>query len=236
MELFNIMKRTSVNESKKCSILLRHCWESPYRWGSNLLPIVILFALTLSGCTEEDDLENQKEDTFNGTLTAKVENGASYEAQISTVWALYDATTNSAGELNGRMLVASDYTNGGFTINLPEIPAQFLMNIATFFSSVLNISSELEIDDPDARLLFAEFFGITSDNNYVDSFKYTNTGSKRTTCHFVFVNSDVTVKGGSNINVTLHRGWNRIYWTSSDNKVVSNAPSGMKWYLNKDVK
>ena len=191
--------------------------------------------MTFTACPADDELGNSKQDSFNGKLTAKVENGASYEAQISKVWALYDAEVNSAGELRGRMLSTGDYVNGGFAIDLPDVSASFLMNIQTFFTSGLSIDAELDYSDPDTRLLDADFFGISSDDKYVDYFVYTTGGTKRTICLFVFAESDVTVKGGS-VNVKLHRGWNRIYWTPSDKKVSSSAPGGMKWYLNSNIK
>ena len=206
------------------------------KWRNGIAKAICSAVLmTFIACDKEDELGNEKQDSFNGTLMAKVENGVSYEAQISKVWALYDAKVNSSGELSGRMLNTGDFTQGGFTIELPDLPASFLMNIQTFFASELNIDAELEYSDPDTRLLDANFFGISSDDKYVDYFVYTNGGTKRTICLFVFAESDATVKGGS-VNVRLQRGWNRIYWTQSDKKVSSSAPDGMKWYLNSKIK
>ena len=96
------------------------------------------------------------------------------------------------------------------------------------------MSGELEFSNPDARMHYADFLGLDGNNNYVDYFTYTNTGSKRTTCVFVYADSEVTVKGGTNIGVMIEQGWNRIYWSSE--RVVTKAPGGMKWYLHSDVK
>ena len=207
------------------------------RYGSapGMAPILLLFVLGLCGCIKEVDGDNANADSFNGKITAKVENGASYDSKISTVWALYDAEVSNAGELIGRMLTTGNYANGEFSIDLPEIPASFLMNIQTFFTSGLKISDELEYSEPDARLLDVDFFGITHDNNYVDYFVYASTGSNRTICLFVFSDSDVSVNGSTNINVVLRQGWNRIYWTPSAGKVASNAPGDLKWYLYKEI-
>ena len=195
--------------------------------------VLLMVALILGGCSkDDDDLNGGKNDSFNGTVNAKVENGASYESQISTVWALYDAEINSAGELRGRILSSGDYTNGGFTITLPDIPSSFLVNVQTFFESGMKINGDLEYSEPDAQILDADFFAISADNEYLDYFVYTNAAAKRTTCLFIFADSNVTVKGGKDINVSLRKGWNRIFWTPADNKVVSTAPSGMKWYPN----
>jgi len=198
---------------------------------------ILMFALVLSGCTKDEDLDNVKPDSFNGTVTAKVENGSSYNSQISIVWALFDATVTSAGQLNGRMVGNGSYANGGFTINMEAIPSTFLMNIRTFFSSSegLGISEELDYSYADARMLDVDFFGITNEETYLDYFIYTKTGSKPVTCLFVYVDSDVNVKG-KNVNVVFQKGWNRIYWTPADKKVTSKAPSGMKWYLSIDAK
>ena len=205
------------------------------KWRNVIATAVCSAVLMTFAACDKDDMDNGKQDSFNGKLTAKVENGASYEAQISKVWALYDAKVNSAGELSGRMLSTGDFVKGGFTIDLPDVPASFLMNIQTFFASGLSIDAELEYSDPDVRLLDADFFGISDDGKYVDYFVYTNGGTKRTTCLFVFAESDATVEGGS-VNVKLQRGWNRIYWTPSDKKVSSSTPGGMKWYLNSNIK
>ena len=116
------------------------------------------------------------------------------------------------------------------------IPEARLMDVRQFFTTVLNIGGSLEISNPDAKLLDADFFAITADGNYVDYFIYTKTGSKPVTCLFVYADSETTVTGGKNVSVALQRGWNRIYCTFADKKATSTAPGGMKWYLNKDVK
>ena len=230
MESINYMQRAGANE-----VITKSQRPSLIRGIEAVMAVIMLlaFLFILHGCKEDDDMDNQKPDSFNGTITAKVENGASYDNQISAVWALFDSST-STGQLTGRSLASGEYSNGGFTFNMPEIPAQFLMNVQTFFAAVLNVSGELEISNPDARMHYADFWGIDDSNNYVDYFTYTNTGSKRTTCLFVYADSDVTVKGGTNINVMIVQGWNRIYRSSE--KVVSKAPGGMKWYLRSVVK
>ena len=200
------------------------------------LSTLLLLILLLSGCTKEDNFDNPKADSFNGTITAKVENGASYNSEISTVYALYEATVNSVtGQLTGQTAGNGDYANGGFTISMSNVKDEYLKSIQWFFSSYLEISGELEYSNPDTRLLDVDFYAITGGGNYIDYFIYTKTGSKRTTCLFVYADSDVTVKGGKNVSVALAQGWNRIYCTPADKKVVSNAPSGMKWYLNNDA-
>jgi len=213
--------------------------NSKQRTGANrkrILSTILTLALIAGGCTKDDDMGAPKADTFDGTITAKVENGASYNSEIGTVHGLYNATVNSVtGQLTGQMLGNGAYDNGGFTVNLSVIPTSNLMNIETFFSTVLGISGTLEFSDPDARLLDADFYAISKDNIFLDYFIYARTGSKRTTCLFVFADSDVTVTGGKNVNVALRAGWNRIYCTPADKKVTSKAPSGMKWYLNSDV-
>jgi len=193
-----------------------------------MVPIVLLL---LNGC-EKDELDNVKADSFNGTIKAQVENGESYNSQISKVWALFDAKLNG-NQLTGRMVNDSPFTDGGFNLNLPELPEQYLMNIQTFFAELVKESDKLEISNPEARLLDVDFFGISGSDNYVDYFVYANSGSKRSTCLFVYVDSDATVKGGNNVAIKLKKGWNRLY-VSSD-KITSNAPKDMKWYLRRDV-
>ena len=219
MELFKNMKRISANRKRFFSI-------------------IFFFALILNGCSKDDDkMSNPIADSFSGTITANIENGASYNSEISKVFALYEATVNSVtGKLTGKTLGNVEYINGGFTINISEIPASSLINIQTFFSTTLGINGALELSNPDARVLDADFYAISSDGKYVDYFIYTKTGSKPTTCLFVYADSEVTVTSGKNVSMALRKGWNRIYCTPADKKVTSIAPSGMKWFLNKDVK
>jgi|GEM_PF-2548738 len=193
----------------------------------------LLLALFLAGCTK-DDMDNLKADAFDGKITAKVENGASYNSQISTVWALLNAAISN-GQLTGVMAAQCNYANGGFTIDLPAVPAQYLMDIQSFFTTVLGAGGDAEYSNPGARLIDIDFFGISSSNDLVDFFIYAGTGAKRTVCLFVFADSDVTVKGGKNVAVMLRQGWNRIYVTPSENRVFTNAPKGMKWYINSEA-
>jgi hypothetical protein len=196
---------------------------------------ILMFAFAFSGCEKDDNSSSANADWFNGKLTAKIENGEDYDSQISKVWALWDAGVNSSGDLIGRILTECEFEEGKFSIDLPEIPDQFLMNIETFFSSNLEIDVDLNINNSEARLLDIDFFGISSANKYVDYFIYTTSGAKKTVCLFVYVDSNVTVKGGKNVNIKLKEGWNRIYWTPADGKVTSSPPSGLKWYLYNDI-
>ena len=196
--------------------------------------MLLLLAFVFTGCDELFEDTTLKADSFNGKLTVKVENGAAYNSQISKVWVLFEADVTDLGQLTGRIATECKYADGGFTVDLPAISAQFLMNIQTFFTTVLNVSGELDYSEPDARLMDVDFFAISSDNNFVDFFLYAGTGAKSSIGYFVYVDSDVTVKGGTNIAVMLKKGWNRIYVSSE--KVVSNPPAGMKWYLYSDVK
>ena len=230
MESINKMKRTDANGKGKFSGTNGKRQFSTFNFQLSIL----LLALLVSGCKKEDSMDNPKADSFNGTVTAVVENGAAYNSEIGTVYALYEATINSVtGQLTGQTLGNGQFTNGGFTVSMSNIRSESLKDIQTFFSSLLEISAALEYSNPDARLLDADFYAITSGGNYLDYFIYTTTGSKRTVCLFVYVDSDATVKG-KNVSVALLQGWNRIYWTPADKKVVSKAPGGMKWYFNNE--
>ena len=246
MELVNDMMRTSATRkvnSQSSSANARSLFLLPFgkRHDGKLgtvktmqFFILLLLALVISGCTKEDDMSNLKADSFSGTVTAKIENGSSYDSQIKKVWALLESKISN-GNLTGLMVKEGEYSNGGFTVSLIDIPDQHLMSVQTFFSSVLNVyGGELDYSDPNARMVNVDFWGMDSNNSYLDYFTYTNTASKRTTCVFVFSDRDVTIKGGKNVGVMLQRGWNRIYWSTE--KVISKAPNDMKWYLHGDVK
>jgi len=197
--------------------------------------VFLFFALVLSGCSKSEGGGSGKADSFDGKITAKVVNGEDYDSDISKIWALFDASIDKSGELRGRMVAQGEYEDGGFTIELPDVPASYLKNLESFFANDLEIGDELDLSDSDIRILNVDLYGISSKDKYVDYFVYTNNASKPVVCLFVYADGKVTVKGGKNINVTLAEGWNRIYWTPSDNKVSSSAPKGMKWYVNGDL-
>jgi len=203
--------------------------------------ILLIILFLCYGCQKEskgdddDDKDEITADSFNGNINAKVENGSSYNSTVSKVWALFNAEVNNEGELRGRMITEGNYANGKFTIDLPTISDQFLMNIQTYFTSSLGINTNLEFSKPETRILDVDFFGISSNDKYIDHFIFTNSTSKKTICLFVFVDSNVNIEGGSNVNVKLRKGWNRMYWTPAQNKVTSIVPKNMKWYLNNDL-
>lgn len=225
MERKNTLKHTTVNKNGRdvvrnvstFSILL-----SPFS-------ILLLFAFFFTRC-EKDGGGSSKADWFDGKISAKIENGE--DSDISKVWALFDAKVNSSGDLTGRMIGDGEFEDGRLEIDLPDVPDIYLINIETFFSSGLELDYELEFSNPDSRVLNVDFYGLSSSGKYVDYFVFTN---KKAVCLFVYVDSDVTVKGNKNVTVKFKEGWNRIYWTPASDKVTSTAPSGMKWYLNKDL-
>ena len=102
MGLRKNMKHTGANGRRKTlySIGRTRRFTSPFA--------ILLFALIICSCTKVG-MGNVKADSYDGTIIAKVKNGTSYNAQISKVWALYDATINSTGQLNEQSLASGNY-------------------------------------------------------------------------------------------------------------------------------
>jgi hypothetical protein len=209
------------------------------RFKNNLKNVAAMAAcfaavcMMFAGC-EKDDMDNVKADWFDGKITAKLEKGDSYNSEISTVYALVNATVSGSGQLNGISMGQGAYANGGFTLTLPEtMNNAHLMGIQTYFSHLIEESGAVEYSAPEARVNEIKLFAI-SGSEYLDAVTYVKPASNRTTCLFLYADCDVNVTAGKNVNVVLRQGWNRMYMSSG--KLTSKAPSGMKWYLNKDVK
>ena len=83
------------------------------------------FALVILGGCSKDDTDNVKADSFNGTVTAKVENSASYNSQISTVCAFYDTEISSSGQLTGRTLTNGEYAKADLLSPCPKYRPRF---------------------------------------------------------------------------------------------------------------
>jgi pectin methylesterase-like acyl-CoA thioesterase len=91
----------------------------------------------------------------------------------------------------------------------------------------------LKISNSGAGIIDIDFIAFYydeyEDEYYVAGwFFYATSLQQETVCMFVYVDSDVTVTGGSNISVSLGRGWNRMYKVG--NKLTTKAPDGLKWY------
>jgi len=192
---------------------------------SILMAITAVAMMLSSGCKKDDPVgkSNIKTDSFDGKLTAQVESGGA-----SKVMAIIGPEIRDY-KLYGVKYAECSYSNGGFSISLPGIPAVDLMSVGDLFKNVLKVSgSTLTYSAPEAQVTDIDFLGFDA-NDFLKGYFLYKSVDGLTICFFVYTDRDVTVTGGTNIAVSLKKGWNRLYQTTE--KLATKAPSEMKWYF-----
>ena len=203
---------------------------------SILVAILSVVTIIFSSCSKDDDNKTQSlvSGSFNGTVTASVDGGAGLT--VNVVMPVNNPRFNSSGLfVSNSFGVGGAFSNGNFSINLPTSGlSPHLTDITEFFDYYMSAGDKgkLKISDPGAQIMDIDFIGFFYDEDedevYVSGlFTYTSS-DKKTTCQFVYVDSDVTVTGSSNISVSLKKGWNRMYVSD---KITTKAPDGLKWYF-----
>jgi len=189
---------------------------------SMLMAITIVAMMIPSGCTG-DEIGKLESDWFDGKVTAKVES-----ANVTTVRAVIDPQIVE-GVLKGAGTDPVNYTGGGFTIQLPQISAEYLKKVSDFIEDFLSGAATLEYSASGAKVTDIEFLGFekVGSANYLRGFYTYASADGSTTCIFVFADRDVDVTGGKNVKVSLKQGWNRLYISST--MMTTKAPSGLKW-------
>ena len=188
--------------------------------------ILIIAAIALAataGCKKDDD-GDYGVNTFNRTITGQVVNG---DPAIKKVEA----------SIIGETIATGSYSNGGFTITLPErLNSSVCDKItestfegATFSDKNAMIAKIMTFDCYDGTGKFAGDLWYQTDETMESDF-----------ASFVYTDRNVTVNGKHLYysteynNLILKKGWNIVYskQTAQGKSVESNQEiSGLKWYL-----
>jgi hypothetical protein len=173
-----------------------------------------------------DDPNGENPDSFDGSkIQAKVESGNDYNAQIDSVKLII-----IRGDIRYE-IASAKYANGGFTLNLPAtVSDQYLQ------TSLFSKAMDMTVSDDNAQ---ANFFTISAykDGKVVGSFsQFCDFDGYRTTTEFIYVDRNVTLTSASNLNISLKKGWNKMYLKeeSESGKDIAYTiiePSGLKWYF-----
>jgi hypothetical protein len=162
-------------------------------------------------------------------ITATVENGSSYDIdQVKGFFGSYE-------------VVSGNYTNGGFTLNLPEtVDAQYLHPMSDEEYLAPLEGPGMRISDANAQIAILQIDGYKS-NVRVGNLMYIREPelSSETEGEFVYSDRDVTLtgsftnRGGYEIImiVSLKRGWNIRYYvqTPTETTYSTSDPGGLKW-------
>jgi len=223
-----------------------------------LLPLFCGLLLT-TACTEQYENDNgidngyyngddngNGDTPFNRTITAVVENGNNYNDIISTV-------AITLWDYDGRphTIATGTWSNGGFTITLPET-----LNTALLYPIFYDTPQDLNISDPSARWRDVWVRAYDEQQRNRGQFSYwSGDDDAYSGLYLFYVDRDVTITGtqpyfndsdygeptigGYEVwNVQLRAGWNRIYVTRKIEErifYISIEPiSGLRWHFNYD--
>jgi hypothetical protein len=213
-----------------------------------MMAFVSLFTLAVFCSCSKDEDENDYNSTIpNNTITAVVENGASYNSKIDLVEAIvYPYPESDYGQA---VLTNASYTDGGFTLILPASPgAQYLR--------VFNeIPENIRVNNPNVKIGGTRLEAYKSDS-YAGYFSH-ETGNWRGSV--IYVDGNLSISGAYTETETdnegmeneethtrtekynnchLTKGWNMMYIkrtekanNSYEEEYTTQTPAGMKWYF-----
>ena len=145
-------------------------------------------------------------------------------------------------EIDEDEIASCKYTNGKFTLELPEtVAAKYLYYLREDMPEGINLS------DMDAKIadIYIEAYDDKDDN--VGCFEYKKeTSNSLAVTFYMYVDRDVRITGSFtetedgvnyifNANANLKKGWNFLYQIMSGNEsngtieMTTTEPSGMKW-------
>ncbi|MDR2026337.1 MAG: hypothetical protein LBQ01_02105 [Prevotellaceae bacterium] len=169
---------------------------------------------------------------IGNTLTVAVENGGRYNSLIDAVKL----------EIDDVALTSADYTNGGFTITLPESLNNW------YLESFGYIPSGITVSDSRVKVGYAYLEAYKSNSNVGLFYR----GTEEWEGELMYVDGDLSITGAytdteeysgvtymatEKYNMHLKKGWNIIYGkvTESGNSytvdITTTVPSGAKWYF-----
>ena len=204
----------------------------------SILTATVAVAMMFFGGCAKDNTPSLVSGGFNGRVTADVEAEDWNLSIIQQVvpWNEPGIQCNSAGSdcylLGEQMGDPVSFNNDRFTINLPDPPSSNanMYDIKHVFENILNVSGTLKYSDPNVLVTDIDFLAHTG-SSFVGYFLHM-TSDKKTTCFYVYAESDVTVTGGSNVSVSLKEGWNRMYHTEGESgKYTTKTVNDLKWFF-----
>ena len=195
--------------------------------------IISCLAVTtmISSCDEKEKEEefDLVSDWFDGKITATMEN--------VSAWSVSKIVARTRGKQNYIDVVSGNYSNGGFTLNLPStLPDECLENTSLDFIN-------FNFSDYEAKIQQIEFSYYENSNNndfwLGTVWHYTKVNDTETSVLYWYADRDVTITGKDNtskVSISFKKGWNRLYVTDNHTDgifIYSTKPvDGCKWYFN----
>jgi hypothetical protein len=209
---------------------------------------MMLLPLSFISCDKDD---KDTDDSVIKTITASVEDGNDYS--IDVVKAFVGDGETIDYETDG--VASSDYKNGGFTLNLPEIIAnQYLKPWIEDEDDKEEIPDGIKISDVNAKVCYLSIVAYRSGIE-VGEFYYEFLSEDETVeieSSFIYVDRDFSIKGSYSeedegeifkysYDVSLKKGWNILYFKSTASEktktytyeVTAKVQGGLKWHFYK---
>jgi hypothetical protein len=193
----------------------------------NVVFLCLCAGFVFVGCDKDDD-DPETSTVAGNKITATV--SAQGVAKVKALIYDYD------GGGIGTAIAECDYSNGGFTLALPEtVDAKNLGTINDMFPS------EISVSDKNAKLGSLETIGYSADGAEAGTFWYE---SKTCDAYYIYTDRNVTIKGSFTdeydddkyvCNVSFVKGWNIVYEIESKKDDVytytstSSNPGGLSW-------
>ncbi|GHT48709.1 hypothetical protein AGMMS49982_00540 [Bacteroidia bacterium] len=201
--------------------------------------VFLLAAMAVSagfvGCNKEDD---------DVVIQSSVVSGGTIRETIPVGSTEIDSVTF---EVKGEVLAKGTYVDGVLTITLPAtLDSKYFPSDANFGEGVTVSDPNVKVYGDDEFPIYAYKYGIK-----VGKFDYGDeTGTIIDDAGLYYADRDVTITGTStrtddgwtyitNFNVSLKKGWNKMFFTGSENEttktrtdnVTTTEPSGLKWFF-----
>jgi hypothetical protein len=186
---------------------------------------------------EEEEIPTSTSAIPDNILTVRVENGDSYNDEVDTVKLVYSTNKDEDEYVE---LARATYSNGGFTLQLPEtVSDAYLWSLKEWADD-----EGLKVSNPNVKTVDFDDTHINAYKlgEYAGTFVYLNApaDSYSDSGGLMYVTDDViitgSIKDGSfeeKYSLNLKKGWNFVYGIESGNNtdvITTAAPSGMKWY------
>jgi hypothetical protein len=214
-----------------------------------MMALVCLFTVVaISSCKKDDDDDG----SIGNTLTVTVENGSSLNEKIDAVKVEIEYGKLSSYDWDTYEATNAPYSNGGFTLTLPETVSDTYLEAfdAGDFEEGITVSNF------NVKTGYAYIEAYKADDNTGFFYHGTGTADEDWEGELVYSNGDVSITGSytdtydwedsdgvhtetytEKYNVHLKKGWNRVYEKDTEKgnntyeeETTTTVPSGAKWY------
>ena len=203
---------------------------------NQLVIAALAVVAAFTSCDKDKDKDENGGSTVDEITAEKVENAADF-SDVKTVKLMsYDG--NESVEI-----ASADFTDGGFTLDLPATVASKYPITYIFGDQRKDIPSNVTVSNKNAKILqgVGSIHGLNSDGEIIAHFHYMKEeGNTVYGTYWTYTDSDVIINGTETFEIdayskiyslALKKGWNVVYASETETKAeLKTTPiSGLKW-------